>query len=91
MPIGSLQTILVCQASATPALPCPAGSAPVSVSTYVLDATSQGYLDTLNTPYDYERGAALWAWGFIFIMTLAVISRGIGYVIQTLKSRQIWG
>lgn len=91
MPVGELKTILVCQPSGTPAAPCPAGEAPASLQAYVIDPASQGFFDTLNTPYDYERGAALWAWGFVFIMTLALVSRAIGYVIETLKSRQFWG
>lgn len=71
MPAGTLQTILICQDSATSAAPCPAGQAPVTMQAYVIDPASQGFFDSAVVPFDPMQAASFFMVAFCTTIFIA--------------------
>ena len=85
--LGTSQITVTCHATGTVTSDvCPAGTYLKVMDAYVIDTTSQEYIDSLATPYDYVKGAALWAWGFSFIITLALSARSAGIILEFIRA-----
>jgi hypothetical protein len=85
MSSGTLENVILCRTSATPAAPCGAGEAPTVVQAYVLDPAGASFFDAVATPYDYAAGAAFWAFAFVFTMTLYLGARFMGTLINMVR------
>lgn len=85
MSTGSLQSVIVCQASSTELAPCPAGQAPAVVQAYVLDPASSTFLDAIAQPFDYANGSAFWLSAFMFTLALYIGSRIYAAVIGVVR------
>lgn len=85
MSVGAVKTIVVCEPSATPSAPCPAGQAPAATSAYVIESSSASFLDTAAEPFDYELAGAFWGVSFTFVCLLYFTSRFIEEIIDLVK------
>lgn len=85
MSAGTLENVILCRASATPAAPCGAGEAPTVVQAYVLDPAGASFFDAVSQPYDYSVGAAFWGFAFVFTMTLYLSTRILGTLINMVR------
>jgi hypothetical protein len=85
MAAGSLENVIVCRASATPAAPCGAGEAPTVVQAYVLDPSGASFVDAVSQPYDYALGSAYWSGAFVFTMTLYLSTRVLGTIVNMVR------
>lgn len=86
MTVGALRTILVCAASDTPALPCPAGQAPAAVSGFVIDAAQSDVFNSAFDPVDPAALASFWGFSFVLVVILYLFSKYIGQIIGMVKS-----
>ncbi|MDR7334277.1 hypothetical protein [Roseateles asaccharophilus] len=85
MPAGSLENVIVCRPSATPAAPCGAGEAPTVLQAYVLAPSSSSFVDAAAGPYDYATGAAYWSAAFVFTVSLYLCTRVIGTIVNMVR------
>lgn len=85
MPAGTLENVIVCRPSATPAAPCAAGEAPATVQAYVLDPAGASLLEAASQPYDTATGLAFWSGSFVFIVGLYVGTRVIGQIVNMVR------
>ena len=83
--VGAVKTVLVCEPSAAPAAPCPAGSAPVFAQAYLIEPGSASYIDAVTTPFDYTQAAAYWSSAFVFTLTLYVVARSWGFLARMFR------
>jgi hypothetical protein len=86
MATGTVQTIVVCAASSTPAAPCPAGQAPATFSAYVLDPAQALYFDAVTAPFDYGVAMSFWTAAFITTLVLYVTPRILGEIIAMVRN-----
>lgn len=87
MAIGSVQTIVVCVPSAFPQAPCPAGQAISTMQGYVLDVSQQANYEAAVAPFDYVYAAGLWSLGFTFVLSLFLVSRSAGAILNFIRGR----
>lgn len=85
MATGAVKTILVCEPSATPSAPCPAGQAPAATTAYVIEASSASYIDSATEPFDYGVASAFWVASFSVVCLIYFTSRFIEEIIDLVK------
>lgn len=85
MAAGSLENVIVCRPSATPAAPCAAGEAPTVVQAYVIDPAGASFFDAAAQPYDPSTGVAFWSAAFVFIVGLYISTRVIGTLVNMVR------
>ncbi len=72
---GSVQSVIICQASPDTVSPCPTGTAPVITSAYLLDPVAQGQVDAALAPIDYSVSSAFSLLAFVSVIGLWSLSQ----------------
>ncbi len=85
MPAGTVQQLIVCAPAAETMAPCPAGTAPATVSAYVVSADSASLFEAATGPYNYEAASGFFAAGFVFILSLYIGSRVFGMILDMVR------
>lgn len=85
MASGSVQTIVICAASAFPQAPCPSGQAVTTIQGYVLDVSQQASYEASTAPFDYVFAAGVWSFAFCFVVGLFFVSRSAGAIIEIIR------
>lgn len=92
MPAGTVEYVIVCVAAGTignSVAPCSTVDgiryAPEMRASYVIDATSQPYIDGIAVPFDYTYAAAIWALFFGFTVALWWVSKSAGAIISAVR------
>lgn len=86
MAVGSVQSVLVCVAADVGQAPCPAGTAPAVVQAYVLDASQAASIEAQYEPFDYAKAAEVWGFAFTFVVSLYLVAKASGIVLNRIKS-----
>ena len=84
MPVGSVQSVLVCSITGTVQAPCPAGQVMV-VQAYVLDASQEAAYVASVAPFDYLQAVGLWTFAFSFVLGLYLVSKSSGVILQMVR------
>jgi hypothetical protein len=93
VPLGVVQSVLVCQpvavATAQDQQYCAAVSgqayAPRSYTAYLIDPSQSARLEASIAPFDYAYAAGLWSFGFSTIVALFFASHAIGSVVGFIR------
>lgn len=87
MAAGTLETILVCRAGwpSDSHVPCPAGTGPVAIEAYVLDATSKDFFDSVIVPFDSAQAATFFMVAFCTTIFVAWVSWQGGEILDMVK------
>lgn len=86
MPVGSIQTIVVCSPSDVPQSPCPSGQAATIMQAYVIDPAQAASIDAQNADFDYSYAAGVWSMAFTFVVSLYLISKSAGLIINSIRN-----
>ena len=72
---GAVKTIITCEPAAESATPCPAGTAPVVTSAYLLDASAQHQVEAAFSPVDYASASSFGMIAFCPLIGLWVFTQ----------------
>lgn len=90
MPLGTVQTILVCgdeiinspqaiyNAPSPKSIVCPNGYSVIFKDAYVIDQSQANRFDAAFEPFDYSYASGLWTLSFSMVVGLYVVSRKVG-------------
>ena len=84
--IGSEQTLVICVPSQGGGAPCPSGSAPATMSGYVISPSQAVSFEAQNAPFDYAIASQIWGMAFTFVVTLYLVSRSAGAIVSAIKN-----
>lgn len=95
MAVGSVQTLVVCVPVDQATGPeqqavCPVVNgqnfAPANVQAYVIDPAQAASIEAQAAPFDYAKAGEVYGFAFTSVMLLWVSAKGIGAVINMVKS-----
>ena len=85
MPIGQIQTVVVCAPANSSQAPCPSGMAVTTLQAYVIDPAQAGSIEAQNAPFDYVYAGTVWGMGFTFVLSLYLVSKSAGSVLNMIR------
>lgn len=87
MPVGAVQTLVVCVPAQVEQAPCPAGSGMglATVQGYIIDPAQAASVDAQNAPFDYVLAGSYWAMAFTFVVGLHLVTKSAGVILQRIR------
>jgi hypothetical protein len=84
--IGSVQTLVVCVPAQLEQSPCPSGMALALVQGYIIDPAQAASVDAQNESFNYSTAAGVWGMAFTFVVSLYLVSKSVGIILNRIKS-----
>ncbi len=85
MAVGTVETLVLCKASAFSQAPCPSGQAIATVQGVVLDPAYLASLNAVTDPLDYSVAAKFFSFGLTTVISFWLLGISVGVIVNMVK------